>query len=652
MHAEPAPRHPRPLQTTRISNTPPVLALFLETADAVEQAATRLGAKSGALASLPAKCEAFRNQCRLIAANRGVDRVSVSFVGPRDAGKTTLLKAVLRNDALTASMPAGDNRAGRTCKLTWVGPERPENLAPEAEQWVRAEPFKELGTPVEFVDVPGFDDIRSDLREVAIYALSSSVVKVLVVDRKSIEAVRISNYMLDGDGSLVLPVVNLADAPDPEDIAAFKKNLQDSLKAATILDPVLVPDFEHKNAPTKDAVLGKARDEILAALSGALREKSRAADGLLQLAHPRLHAAHGKFRSEVARIAKDALPASAEALARLEEAERTLPGEILESFFADHRSLVTWVRARFRAILLDNTPVIFFPWRLILGGVVLVWGALDRALLVFLGSLPSAISTGRQAIRNVKDAWEFRKLEREGLRKTIQEEAAIQIRPRLDDLYASLDADLSGAEAGLRIPENPEVLVNGVESAQAVSTGIFRDVVEDAAPGPRFSLYSALLGTAVFWGIFIWPLVAIYRRFFDAVVLLLAGREADAMRIFPEGIGSMLATTAFLALLPMVLCLLACGAWIMRRPLAEQAVEDLKEKQTSCPFASGTNISPPAGRSPVSPPRGRPSLPGCKLQSPISTLDAQGDGLHEVRAAATPPRLASKFFIDACPARV
>src|SRR5690606_1592053 len=52
-------------------------------ADRLERAALDLAVREGPLATIPARCAAFRRACRQIASNRGLDRLTVAVLGPR-----------------------------------------------------------------------------------------------------------------------------------------------------------------------------------------------------------------------------------------------------------------------------------------------------------------------------------------------------------------------------------------------------------------------------------------------------------------------------------------------------------------------------------------------------------------------------------------
>jgi len=556
-----------------------LLELCLRTADETEQAARDLGARSGAVSELPGKCREFREFCQRVAENRKLDRVTIAFVGPRNAGKTTLLSAILDDEALSSKMPRGSS-SDRTSKLFWISPEPPAHRNPKIEEWLEHDPPPVPGsdTPVAYVDVPGFDDIQPEFREIADFALTSSLVKVLVATGATIESAAIDRHLKATDGSMILPVVNRASGLPRKDIEAFRKRLRETLPHAFILEPVVVPDFEREGEQPKATVLADARKRILESLRQALDSATKPSAAIEQLAQPQLAAALEKFRAETARTVRSGLPATAEALARFEEAEAKLPAEVVGTLFADKESLASLVRGRIRKMLLDNTPVLFFPWRLMLAVSVLVWGVLDRLVLLFLGSLPSWISTGRQALRNVKDAWAFSHLEQSGVRKIIAEKAKAGIQPSMSRIRAALEADLGSPVGTSRAATSAEPLVEGAESAQETSSNIFSEVMAAASPSRRFSIGFAAAGTLLFWGIFSWPLLAVYERFFHAVAALLRGQSENPVPAFPEGIGSMIATSAFLALLPAGLLLLACVTLVTRKSKTDEALAELEAR--------------------------------------------------------------------------
>lgn len=555
--------------------TNPLLAHCLAVADAVERAALELGADRGPLASLPARCAAFRAACESVATNRGLRRLTIAFVGPRNAGKTTLLTALLNDPEAAAKLPLGVRAPESTRKVIWVGPEPPAELDPATEEWLPCDPprLEGLDTPVEFIDVPGFNDRDPAVRAAARQALDSAWVKILVVEERGLEAFATHEYLAAGDGSIILPVVNQAGAPSGPDLTAFSAELARHLPEAHLLPPVVVPDFQREGAD-RGAVLAEARESLAAALATAVKERAGESGWAAALAQPQLQARLRRFLAEVRQTARAALPATADALAEVDEAEAALPHRVLEGLLGEERPLLALLRGRFRALLLDNTPLLCFPWRLTLAVANLLWGALDRLPLMFLGSVPSWISAGLRAARNLRSAGELETLAREGLRTQLEEQARRVIQPKLRALHESLRVDLH-ADAPHPADASPTLEAEGAAALQRESTAVFQSTIEKAAPGRAFAFLNGFLGTALFWGLFIWPLGAVYLQYGEAVAAVWT-RQPDAAGQFPASLLGLLASSAVLALLPMGLWLLLTVAWVTRRGRVRRCLRELR----------------------------------------------------------------------------
>ncbi|MCP5528494.1 MAG: GTPase domain-containing protein [Verrucomicrobiales bacterium] len=547
-------------------------------ADRVEQAVVTLGPAAGPLAALTSRSSRFRMSCEAVARNRGLSRVTIAFLGPRNAGKTTLLSQLIRDPSIRERLPQGVARTASTRRLIWVGPEAPDGLRPDAEEWIDcpAERLPELGVPCQLVDVPGFNDRAEHIRQTAREALDSALIKVLVVEERGLESFDVLAHLEPADGTMLLPVVNQARAAETGEASAFASALAERLPEARILPPLVIPDFEQRDQD-RDEVLAGAREALRRRLSEALAQHAGSEVWLEALAQPQLHARLRRFQDEVRQVAQQALPASAEAVTELDAAEAALPEVVLTGLLGPERALTALLRQRLRSILLDSTPALFFPWRLALGIAHLIWGALDRLPLMLLGSVPSWITAGRTALRNARQSASLDELVQQGMRRQLEERTRDQLAPRVRALHESLEADLLRGTGPHRDRSRPpEVQVDGVAALQERSAAAFAEVLEAHASARFTAGLGALTGTAVFWGVFGWPLYALYLEYARAAGGAWEG-AGDAFQRFPAGTFTVLGTAALLALLPMGLLLLAFVSWLTRRARLRRCARDLRE---------------------------------------------------------------------------
>lgn len=549
-------------------------------ADRVERAVLELGATHGTLAALPARCAAFREACESIASNRGLQRLTVAFIGPRNAGKTTLLAQLVTDPAIRGQLPRGVEHAGSTRRLLWVGPEAPADLDARAEQWIpcAATALPELGVPCQLVDVPGFDDRDPEVRAAANRALDSALVKVLVVEQRQLEAFAVQEHLSASDGSLVLPVVNQAGDAEVAETAAFAAALKEAVPAARVLAPLVVPDFERREED-EGTVLACACEQLTATLREALTDQVGTGAWAASLAQPQLQARLARFRNEVQRTASTALPATSESLTELEAALHELPEKALGGLLDTPHTLQLAIRGRFRARLLEHTPLLFFPWRLTLGIANLVWGALDRLPLMLLGSLPSWASAGMAAVRNLRQSRSLETATTEGLRAEAEEVAEALIRPKLRAFEESLRADLRQTrDEHPKLVATRDLRVEGLGLLQSRSVAVFREALEQQAPGRVAAMVAGLPGVLIFWGLFVWPLVAVYQDYLRAS-LGVWNQSTEAARLFPADLGGLLLSAALLAWAPMAAWLLLSVGWLSRQGRARRCAEEIQARR-------------------------------------------------------------------------
>jgi hypothetical protein len=266
------------------------------------------------------------------------------------------------------------------------------------------------------------------------------MIKGLVVDRREIESREAAEYLGNADGSTIVPVINLKrnDEATP-DLEAFAMRLRGELPSSTILPMIVVPDYEIANQ--RDEVLAQTRHALVQRLAAAVAGRAAAA-----LAEPQLIEKLRRFKDEVARITAEHLPGTRAAIDGLRAVLETLPAKALEKMLGSDRLIAANVRGRMRAILLERTPLIFFPWRLSLSIANLVHGATDRIPLLFAGSIPSIVTTAVTATRNVKRAREFAADMESGLERRIAGALKEAASPQLRAVDHALQRDLKLSE--------------------------------------------------------------------------------------------------------------------------------------------------------------------------------------------------------------
>jgi len=552
--------------------TSPILSDCHRLAEDVEGDARQIGIEWKGYQPIMTACAEFRRACDAVAGNRGLHAATIAFVGQKNAGKTHLLSLLVRSEERRAQLRIGVDAGHSTERPTWLSAERPAGLRHELEDFIpcAAEDLEPLGFPYALLDVPGHDEGHRERQHAARHALDDARIKVLVIGRKEIDIAGWTAYVGRTDGATVIPVITkVEDLPD-SNVHAFKQKLRACLPASHVLEPILMPRFDLEGAD-RSAIIETTRralcERLIEAAIGGSPEISPEHELVVR---------QRRFRAEIAALAGEHLRATRQGLEPILGELKALPQRAAEALLGEERLLAANIRASVRTVLLERTPVIFFPWRLALSIANLVHGATDRLPLVLVGSVPSLLATGWTAAKNLRDGREFRAEIEAGLRRRVEGMLKEQLASRLETLGRNLDADLGRDEgSATRTAEKCSVRLAGLETLQAASTGIFQRVIDRTAPSRLVAGLFGLLGCAIFWSILGQPLYGLYLDFYDAAQQVLA-RRATSLAAFPAGTFSMLATSTLLALLPMGLLLLCFVAWMTKDKRVATCVADLQ----------------------------------------------------------------------------
>ncbi|MFZ2960979.1 MAG: hypothetical protein WA705_29215 [Candidatus Ozemobacteraceae bacterium] len=545
------------------------LSLCLRAAERIELAVERLGPSWSGHGSILQACHEFCRACEQLATNRGFSEITLAFVGPKKAGKSSVAGMLIDSEEKRIRLKTGQKSDDSTAKPTWVAAQRPALFDSAKEDFIPCHESElvPLGFRYALLDVPGSNERDPARRESAIRALDYAVVKVLVADRRTIESGEIMRYLEGTVGAPVIPVVNqIRHDEDGADFATWEDSLRQRLPSVLprveIRDWDIGSDGKQKRADARQALVQR----ITEAVAGHTPET---------LAEPQLGQKLRVFENDMADLARKHLPVTAVALNDLYESFSKLPAKAVEELLGSDRLIAANVRYRFRSILLEQTPIFLFPWRLALSIANLVHGATDRLPLVLLGSIPSLLTTAWTATKNVKEAREFAEEAVSGLRTRVTVVIKELAGPQLQTIDYALQRDL-GLEAEVP-PTSVSSTANlrGLETFQASSAKLFQEITEKYAPGSFTAWFLGFVGVAIFWGIFGCPIYGLYQDFFVAATDVFA-RQRTALAAFPTETFSMLLTSAVLATLPMVLFLLCTLAFFTRRKNACACIQELR----------------------------------------------------------------------------
>lgn len=547
----------------------PLLAACLKLADEVEQHAAALGTDWDAYPLVLRTTESFRRASIELATRRGLDRTTIAFTGPKDAGKTRLLSSLIRNPSKREQLPVGFASADATDKVTWLGPQPPTDLHTEFEEYIPCtdDDLEPVGFRYALVDVPGLNEAREQRRSAANRALDSALLKVLVVDQRTLEDRAIGEYLSHSDGATIIPIINFIRTPENQyDFDSFRETLRKELPNATIRPLVTIPDFETSSDATQAAE--DAHREVIHAVIAAGEAQGAAIRPENELTRKLV-----QFKNEISDIVASRLPATREALENLSAAETALPGQIVDQLLGSESVLAAGVRQKLRATLLERTPYFLFPWRTALSIANLVHGATDRIPLALAGSIPSLVTTAFAAVRNVRDARAFSDEVENGIRERTENAVRQEIRPQIKELQFALRAEIGNPDAHRGVSDL-HVGITGLGALQTESSAIIERTIDRAAPHRITAWLLGILGTLVFWGIFGWPIFQLYYDYASASQL--AATQA-AHPQFPEPSASVLLTSVLLALLPMFLLLLFALTILVRGSRCRRCVAAIRQ---------------------------------------------------------------------------
>ena len=518
-------------------------------------------------------CRRFENDRTLLSDRMADTRPLIAFVGPKNAGKTTLLSRLITSSQGRGHLKEGVAAKDATDRLQWFGPESPPaGLHVGLYHRVADDDLLDLGVPYQLADVPGANEARGRRSDAAREALRLAHIKVLVVEARLREDAALMQYVGEADGACVLPVLNQCrPGDDSSDYPKFVERLAAHLPESDILPLITVPDLLALPEDGEKAALAEVESALKDALGTALRQSSTA-----DLLQPQLAAGTSRFHEAVTAFLTDKLPATAAAAQDLCEAESKLGPQALQELLgaggAD-RGVVAGIRQQLRGVCLDRTPFLCFPWRPVIGMLHLLAGALDKVPMLLVGSLPSLLSTTLAAAKNVVEKREFTRTTESGLRSHAEKLVRDALRPKADHLQAAITSDLGHAPPHAE-ERDLEITLSGMDELQDQSTSIFRDVMERHALSRVGALCWGVVGTLVFWSVFVWPTVALYSSYFAASKDVWEGLP-DFARFPAHGL-PVLFTALFLALIPMGLLAYLALATAGSRKRARQALADLQ----------------------------------------------------------------------------
>ncbi len=480
--------------------------------------------------------------------NRGISVPSIGFFGPKNAGKSFLLRILLRSDAIRHEIKTGFGASGRTERLMWLGETPPANLDPHLEVYIHIDPTKDtlIERPAVLVDIPGFTDPNT--RTTARHALTSCQLKVLVIDASDVEREDAVNYGEGFDGTYILPVINrIPGDPDGFDAAASLRrallsNIEQWAPRANCLKPVLIPHLKHEDVSWTTPQLAEHLATATTNALGELQDVPAKASTQVAL---RMHRFHAEIRRQLPQFSQTVEDITAD----LEQAMSEM-SDVAKDLLGDDKIAELSVRLWMRARIVDNTASIFFPYRSVLRLLTLTTGAWESATMGLSGSLPSLALAAVQSVRNARKYKHWSSEIETGLQRRLEQAASAAATPVVARLYREIDRHTGSTTSSEHTADcSPAVEVHGVSELQEESRRLFDQSIRQATPQRAVLTMVASIASGAFLALIAGPMMALYGKY-ASVASNVFQLQSQAFADFPVIEVGVLATALILSLIP------------------------------------------------------------------------------------------------------
>lgn len=550
---------------------------YLSYADRLERAVEAvLGTQPGSL-QIRRWCDQFRHQCRDIEESRGLHLPSIAIIGSKGQGKTWIARQWILEGPIAAQLPSGVLSSEATTQLYWVGPQPPENLDSTREVFIscRRESMLELPTPYILLDTPGITDDDRQAAKLAKEAMSLSPIQLLVVRRDQLRGAVLGSLAHSAEGAICIPVITsipLKDLPErrqtpnatdeienlspslQSDLDMFQRSLRSFAPSTRFLPAILVEDFE---ASGDEAACG---ERFRTRIQQVLRAESL--DRIAATRSNRLEAARERLRSKVREFVQTELQGLVNAVQTLHREADSLPSKTLEAVLGSQEELQAAIRGRLRAHILAETGLIWFPYRTLLSLLGYTTGAWDRLVLSLTGSLPSIFGTFLAWAKNVSRTFNIQGELQHGIRERLNGQMEDRLRPLQDAFYRSVYRLRGEKPKENESKDELHVRLTGIDELQDQARTVFEWSVDRELPSSFRLQIFALLGTLLFWGMMAGPVVAVYRRYFQASWGSLV-ESNTSVEVFEFGSGIILSSLLLSALPLLVYCMVVLS-WLQR----------------------------------------------------------------------------------------
>ncbi len=515
----------------------------------------------------------FRSDREQLESNRGLHLPTIGFFGPKDNGKSEMLRSLFFDEKRPKGILSGVGSNNKTMKVTWIGAKAPYDLSPEWEVHLPADTASDtrLGIETILVDIPGFNDADPQAMEAAERARTSCQIKVLVVRSDQMEDRAVMEEATKLDGHVIVPILNMlrwrSDSPEAQNHAMeFLARLRSSAPNSRIYEPLRITqvDIPGLNHDGLDSV-GEA---LAASLKKVIAQTDREPDLVGKAVVNRFEDLRRELESEM----ESFLLASANSQRQIEEAIGTFPVEVIQELEGSDRALASAAKLGIRAELLRKTSSLFFPYRSVLGLLCLTTGAWDKLALAFSGSIPSLAMSTYQAVKNLKD----RTSKEPAAMLKATERVAQQFRSKLAQPISDFAFSIRHVSEGNELHLTNEVTVEGLDHVLELSKRAFEEETTNGAPNGFTTWFGGFCATFVFLAILAGPLVSVYWDYGQAAYETFTTDQNTPWTEYPAPSFGMMFTALILGLIPVVAIAILMLSWASRGGVVRRCIRRIQ----------------------------------------------------------------------------
>ncbi|GIW92432.1 MAG: hypothetical protein KatS3mg110_0483 [Pirellulaceae bacterium] len=205
-------------------------------------------------------------------------------------------------------------------------------------------------------------------------------------------------------------------------------------------------------------------------------------------------------------------------LARLQAMEKSLPEILLKKMIPSGQHLAVDVRNRLRLKLLENTPVWCFPYRTLLGTLLLTAGAWDRLLLLPVSKVFGALKLGFRSAANLETLREMAERFQKSVIEQCHWEARKELQPVVKEIHRKLWKLMSSEEETIFHADFSDdvIQVRGLDTVWEAVKATVDQTIAQISSGHRGVLGTGALATVLFATLMAGPLYAAYDAYLTA----------------------------------------------------------------------------------------------------------------------------------------